>query len=190
MSFLRWAPTVLGFPIGGWIAILLVGPVHDPLSGALAGAVAGGVIGGAQWLALGRRANWRWMAGTTLGMSIGIALAATLTNASTAVAVLALTGLLTGALVGAAQALSQRWTARAIAVWTTVVSLSWAAGWTVSANVITDIDRGYVTFGLSGSAVVTLATGLALRWIVRSMAGAQRAEGAAESTSTVTPVSR
>lgn len=194
MSLLRWAPTVFGFPIGGWIAILLVGPVQGPLSGALAGAVAGSVIGGLQWLALGRRVNWRWLAGTSVGMSLGIALAATLTNAATAAPVLALTGLVSGALVGAAQATLQRWSARAIAVWTTTVGLSWAAGWAISANVITDVDRGYVTFGLSGSALVTIATGLALRWILRSMATDQRVddsiEGSEESARVTTGANR
>jgi hypothetical protein len=168
VSFLRWGPTVVGFPLGGWAAILLVGPVYDTLSGALAGAVAGTVIGGLQWLALGRRADWRWMVGTILGMSLGIALAAAVTDAGTAVAVLALTALVSGALVGAAQSISQGWNARSVAVWIAVVSISWAAGWTISANVITDVDRGYVTFGLSGSAVVTLATGFALQWILRA----------------------
>ena len=173
MSFLRWGPTVLGFPLGGWAAILIVGPVHNPLSGALAGAVAGSVIGGMQWLALGRRVDWRWMAATVIGMSLGIALAAATTGAGTAVPVLALTALVSGALVGAAQSLSQGWTGRAIAVWIAVVGLSWMAGWTISANVITDVDRGYVTFGLSGSAVVTIATGFALQWILRSRIQAQ-----------------
>jgi hypothetical protein len=168
VSFLRWGLTVMGFPLGGWAAILLIGPVHDPLSGALAGAVAGSVIGGLQWLALGRQVNWRWMAGSTLGMSLGIAIAAAVTDAGTAVAVLALTAFISGALVGAAQSISQGWNARAIAVWIAVVSLSWAAGWAISANVITDVDRGYVTFGLSGSAVVTIATAFALRWILRA----------------------
>lgn len=180
MSFLRWAPTVFGFPIGGWIAILLVGPVSDPLSGAFAGAVAGSVIGGLQWLALGRRVNWRWLAGTSIGMAMGIALAAILTNAATGVGVLALTGLVSGASVGAAQAFLQRWSARHSAVWITAVGLGWAAGWAISANVITDVDRGYVTFGLSGSALVTIATGLAMRWILRSRAMDQRVDGSAD----------
>lgn len=183
MSFLRWVPTVVGFPLGGWAAILLIGPVNDPLSGALAGAVAGTVIGGVQWLALGRRVDWRWMAATVVGMSLGIAVAAAVTDAGTAVAVLALTALLSGALVGAAQSVSQGWSGRAIAVWIAVVSLSWAAGWTISANVITDVDRGYVTFGLSGSAVVTIATGLALRWILRSTGtGARTSAGTSTGT--------
>lgn len=188
MSFLRWAPTVFGFPIGGWIAILLVGPVSDPLTGALAGAVAGSVIGGLQWLALGRRVNWWWLAGTSIGMALGIASAATLTNAATAVGVLALTGLVSGALVGAAQAFMQRWSARHIAVWITAVGLSWAAGWAISANVITDVDRGYVTFGLSGSALVTIATGLALRWILRSEGTHQPIDGSADGSEESTQV--
>ena len=52
MSFKRWLPTFLGFPIGGYLATQIVGSLHDPASAAAGGLVAGAIIGGAQWLAL------------------------------------------------------------------------------------------------------------------------------------------
>jgi hypothetical protein len=46
--FLWWMPAFLGFPLGGELALLVVGPVEGALSGALGGALAGAVIGAAQ----------------------------------------------------------------------------------------------------------------------------------------------
>jgi hypothetical protein len=170
MSFLRWTPTLLGFPIGGWLAVQIAGPATDPLAAALAGAIAGAVIGGAQWLALGRRASWLWILATTFGMAAGTAVSVTVTGGATSVLALAVTGVVTGAIVGTAQALTLRLGWRVVAAWASTVSLSWAAGWIVTANVIVDAERGYVTFGLSGTVPVTIATGLVLAWIFRSAA--------------------
>lgn len=168
MSFLRWTPTLLGFPIGGWLAVQLAGSATDPLNAALAGAIAGAVIGGAQWLALGRRASWLWLVATAFGMAVGSAASVSVTGGATSVLALAVTGVLTGAFVGTAQALSLRQGWRVVAAWASTVSLSWAVGWIVTANVIVDAERGYVTFGLSGTIPVTIATGLVLAWIFRS----------------------
>ena len=73
MSFKRWLPTFLGFPLGGLLAIQTVGSIHSPLSAAVAGALAGAVIGGAQWLAL-RSSDVRalWIAAMALATAIGM----------------------------------------------------------------------------------------------------------------------
>jgi hypothetical protein len=39
-------------------------------------------------------------------------------------------------------------------------------GWLITANVIVDAERGYFTFGISGPLLVTVATGLTLRWVL------------------------
>jgi len=52
--FLWWMLAFLGFPLGGELALLVVGPVEGAVSGALGGALAGAVIGAAQWLVLRR----------------------------------------------------------------------------------------------------------------------------------------
>ena len=191
MSFLRWTPTLLGFPIGGWLAVQIAGSATNPLTAALAGAIAGAVIGGAQWLALGRRASWLWMVVTALGMAAGTAVSVAVTGGATSVLALAVTGLITGAFVGTAQALSLRRGRRVVAAWASTVSLSWAVGWIVTANVIVDAERGfivamqvgmwfgYVTFGLSGTVPVTIATGLVLAWIFRSATKGQAAVASA-----------
>jgi hypothetical protein len=38
-------------------------------------------------------------------------------------------------------------------------------GWLITANAIVDAGRGY-TFGISGPLLVTVATGLTLRWVL------------------------
>src|ERR687891_564485 len=84
MFFVRWLPTVLGFPVGGWLAVQTVGSVDGPLTAALAGLIAGAVIGTAQWLALRqRRVGPRWMIHTAVGMAAGSAIAAVVTDATT-----------------------------------------------------------------------------------------------------------
>ena len=166
MSFVRWAPTILSFPIGGWVATTVVGPVTGPPAAALAGAIAGAAIGAAQWWALGRRVNWTWLLGSILGMAAGSALSAALTGAATTVVALITAGLVAGATMGAAQGLSLRRGVRVTGLWAATVGLSWGAGWAITANVIIDAESGYVIFGLSGALVVTIVTGLVIRRIL------------------------
>ena len=52
MTFKRWLPTFLAFPIGGFIAIQTIGSLDDPVAAAAGGLIAGAVIGAGQWLAL------------------------------------------------------------------------------------------------------------------------------------------
>jgi hypothetical protein len=163
----RWLPTVIAFPIGGELAILTVGSLDGPLTAALGGLLAGAVIGAIQWLALRSRGiGPRWAVAPALGMAVGSALAAILNGAATTTPALVLAGLVTGAFVGAAQATRLGRGRRTAAAWTTLVSLTWGAGWLVTANVIVDTERGYYVFGLSGAALVTMATGLVLRRIL------------------------
>ncbi|MDI3212184.1 hypothetical protein [Arthrobacter sp. AL12] len=166
MSLYRWLLTFLGFPLGGWLAAVLVGPVHDPAAAAAAGAIAGAVIGLTQWWALRSRVGWRWPVATAFGMASGSALAVVATGAATTPGALALGGLVSGFVVGAGQGLTLRGGPRTAAVWTLAVGLAWAAGWFVTANVIVDAERGYAVFGASGAVVATMLTGLVLRRIL------------------------
>ena len=52
MTFKRWIPTFLAFPISGWIAIETIGSSDGPLPAALGGLLVGAAVGAAQWLAL------------------------------------------------------------------------------------------------------------------------------------------
>jgi hypothetical protein len=149
----------------------LVGPVNSPLTAASAAAIAGAVIGAVQGLALGRRIGWRWAIGTLVGMVAGVTLSALVTGAATTVIALAITGLITGLLVGAAQAVTLRTGWRVVAAWTATVGLAWSAGWVISANVIAvNVDSGFVTFGLSGALLVTVATAIVLCRILGPLA--------------------
>lgn len=166
MSFVRWIPTILGFPLGGWLAIQLSGPNAGPLSAALTGLTVGTVIGAVQWLALGRAVGWRWLVGSVVGMAVGGAIAAIATGSGTSVMALIATGLISGTLVGAAQGLALRRGLLVALVWTATVGIAWAIGWLVTANVIVDAESGYAIFGLSGALVVTVITGLVLRRLI------------------------
>ena len=54
MSLLRWLPTFLAFPLGGFLSLLIFGSSASPLTALGGGVIVGAAIGGAQWLALGR----------------------------------------------------------------------------------------------------------------------------------------
>lgn len=158
MSFLRWVPTIVGFPLGGLLAIQITSTTGGPDSAALAGLIAGIVVGTAQWLALRPRVTWTWIPMTAGGMAGGLALAVATTGGATDLGSLAVLGAVAGLVVGGAQAIVlKRW------VWPLVVAASWSAAWVISALVIVDEQRGFATFGLSGAALVTVATGLTLR---------------------------
>ncbi|WP_426560914.1 hypothetical protein ACPPVT_13105 [Angustibacter sp. McL0619] len=183
MSWFRWLPTLLGFPLGGLLAIHTAGSVGGPVSGALAGLVAGAVLGVVQWLALrGLGIGLVWVLATAVGTSVGAALAAALTGGAHSVGALVLGGLVTGAFVGAAQAVAWRPGRRAAAIWAATVSLSWALGWLVTANVIVDAERGYVLFGSSGALLVTVLTGAVLHRLAAT--GAAAGSGAANQLAT------
>jgi hypothetical protein len=108
MSFLRWTPSFLGFPPGGWLAFQLAGAANSPLTAAVAGALAGTPIGAAQWLVLRPAVSWHWIAASALGVGAGSAVAATVTGSATTVGALASTGLIAGAAVGSGQGLALR----------------------------------------------------------------------------------
>jgi len=73
--------------------------------------------------------------------------------------------------VGLGQGLALGRGRQVTALWTVTVGALWALGWTVTANVIVDADRGYVAFGSSGALVVTVITSLVLRRILGARTG-------------------
>lgn len=168
MTFARWIPTFLAFPLGGLIAIETVGPVEGPLSAAAGGLLAGAILGAAQWLALKPRGvPPSWIALTSAAMGIGLLLAALATDAGTSVADVVLTGVIAGGTVGAAQSFVLGAGTRAAVAWTGGCAAAWALGWFVTSQVIVDLDRGYHVFGSSGALVATLLTGLVLTTVAR-----------------------
>jgi hypothetical protein len=164
MSLYRWLPTFLAFPLGGLLAIEIVGGLDSPLAGAAGGAITGAVLGLAQWLALRPYGVGRdWIAVTTAATAVGMATAAAVTGAGTQVLDLVVMGAVAGAAVGAAQSPLLTDSSQAAAAWTVVTATAWAVGWLITSQVIVDLDRGHHVFGSSGAIVATLLTGLALR---------------------------
>ena len=170
--FLWWMLAFLGFPIGGWLAFVLVGSVEGVVSGALGGALAGAVIGAAQWLVLRRYPRLRigpeWILATALGVAIGDALGALLTGAGTGLGALLITGLATGVAVGLLQwGLALRDQLPLASLWPPVVAIAWPVGWTVTWASGIDVERGYYAFGASGALVFAAITGLAMLLMLR-----------------------
>jgi hypothetical protein len=170
--FLWWMLAFVGFPLGGFLAFMVVGSVEGVVSGALGGALAGAVIGAAQWLVLRRyprvRVGPEWVVATALGVAIGDALGALLTGAGTGIGALLITGLATGVAVGLLQwGLVLRGRLLRARLWPLVVAIAWPVGWTVTWAFGIDVERGYFVFGASGALVFAAITGMAMLLILR-----------------------
>ena len=170
--FLWWMLAFVGFPLGGFLALMVVGSVDGVVSGALGGALAGAVIGAAQWLVLRRyprvRVGPEWVVATALGVAIGDALGALITGAGTAIGALLITGLATGIAVGLLQwGLVLRGRLLRARLWPLVVAIAWPVGWTVTWAFGIDVERGYFVFGASGALVCAAITGMAMLLILR-----------------------
>src|SRR5215204_5408053 len=167
--FLWWMLTFLGFPLGGLLAIVLVGSVEEAVSGALGGALAGAVLGVAQWLVLRRylRVGPEWILATALGVAIGDGVGALLTGAGTGIGALLITGLATGVAVGLLQWWLLRGRLLVASLWPPVVAIAWPLGWTVTWASGIAVERGYYVFGALGALVFAAVTGLAMLLMLR-----------------------
>src|SRR5215203_4680092 len=167
--FLWWMLAFLGFPLGGLLALVLVGSVEGVVSGALGGALAGAVIGAAQWLVLRRylRVGPEWILATALGVAIGDALGALLTGAGTGIGALLITGLATGVAVGLLQWGLLRVRLLVASLWPPVVAIAWPLGWAVTWAAGIDVERGYAVFGSTGALVFAAVTGLTMLLMLR-----------------------
>jgi hypothetical protein len=169
--FLWWMLAFLGFPLGGFLALVVVGSMEGMVSGALGGALAGAVIGAAQWSVLRRylRVGPEWILATALGVAIGDALGALLTGAGTEIGALLIIGLATGVAVGLLQwGLFLRGRLLRASLWPLVVAIAWPVGWSVTWAFGIDVERGYFVFGASGALVFAAITGLAMLLMLRS----------------------
>jgi hypothetical protein len=167
-----WPVAILvGFPIGGYIADLVVDGV-DSVGAALAGGlIVGAVIGAAEWFALRQLVSWLWILATTVGMAVGLVAGAALVDYGIDRGDLALMGAATGAAVGVAQALVLARHRIPGAFWWAVANPpAWALGWFVSSYVISrNIDERFPIFGASGAIVFGLLTWLLLAVLFRAV---------------------
>jgi hypothetical protein len=158
-----WPVAILvGFPIGGYIAYLAVGPLESIPTALAGGAVTGLVLGLAQAWAFGptRPQAITWVLSTAVGLAAGTALGAAATDYATDTTSLVVLGAVTGAFVGAAQGvLLIRHLGAVALVWPIVLTGAWALGWLVSEAVIgSSVDQHFYIFGSSGAIVVALLT--------------------------------
>jgi hypothetical protein len=158
---LRWLPSFVGFPIGGFIAELIVGPIDAVGAALVGGAISGVILGAAQAWGLG----WtgpparRWTLATGLGFAAGIAIGAGAVDYGTSIGDFAVEGALCGLVVGTAQAVVLRSQVGPVAVlWAPALSALWALGWVISTAIGVDVDRQWTVFGASGAITVTVAT--------------------------------
>jgi hypothetical protein len=167
--FLWWMFAFLGFPLGGLVAVIVVGSIGGVASGALSGALAGAVIGAVQWLVLRGylRIGPGWIGATALGLAIGDAVGALLTGVGTGIGDLLVTGLATGIAVGLLQWALLRRHLRFAGLWVPVIILAWPVGWTVTWAFGIDVERAYAVFGSTGALVFAALTGTALLLLLR-----------------------
>jgi hypothetical protein len=168
---------LLGFPIGGLIADLVVDGVDSVGTALLAGLIAGAIIGAAEWVALRRWGAWQWIPPTSVGMAVGLAAGAALVDYGIDRRDLVVMGAVTGAGVGVLQALVlARHRIPGAFWWALVNPPAWALGWLVTSYVITtNVKEQFPVFGAGGAIVYGLSTWLVLAFLFRRMEPRARA---------------
>ena len=163
---------LLGFPIGGLIADVVVNGVDSVGTAVAAGLIAGAIIGAAQWFVLRRRISWLWIAATSVGLAVGLAAGAALVNYGIARGDVVLIGAVTGLGVGVLQALVLARHQVPNAWWWALANPPlWALGWLVTSYVITtNVKEQFAVFGGSGAIVYGLLTWLVLAVLFRAAA--------------------
>ncbi len=157
----RWMVTFVGFPAGGLAAMLLVGPVDDPLAGVLGGLITGLAVGVAQALGLGRSGPARgwWVVATTVGMTVGLTVGSAVVDYGTDLGALVIQGGICGFAVGTAQAVTLRPRLGQLAlVWPAALAVIWAIGWAVTTVAGIQVDQHFTVFGSFGAIAVTAGT--------------------------------
>jgi hypothetical protein len=168
-----WPVSILiGFPIGGLLADLVVDGVDSVGAAIVAGLIAGAIIGAAEWFALRRWVSWLWVPATSAGMAAGLAAGAAIVDYGISRGDLALMGAVTGAGVGVLQALVLARHRIPGAFWWAVANPpAWALGWLVTSYVIArNIDDRWPNFGASGALVFGLLTWPLLAMLFRATA--------------------
>jgi hypothetical protein len=166
-----WPVAILvSFPIGGYIADLVVDGVDSVGAALAAGLIVGAIIGAAEWFVLRQRISWLWIPATTVGMAVGLVAGAALVDYGIDRGDLALMGAVNGAAVGVVQTLVLARHRIPGAFWWAVANPpAWALGWFVSSYVISrNIDERFPVFGASGAIVFGLLTWLLLAALFRA----------------------
>jgi hypothetical protein len=168
---LRWAWPVailVGFPIGGLIANIIVGKIDSVGAALIGGLIAGAIVGAAQWLALRQLVPRIWIVATSIGLAVGLAAGAALVDYGISRGDLALMGAMTGLVVGGLQAFLLARRGSGALWWLVVNPPAWALAWFVTTFVITrNVKEHFAVFGASGAIVFALLTWLVLTFLFR-----------------------
>ena len=159
----RWMVTFTGFPLGGFAAELLVGPVDSITTALIGGLITGVFIGAVQWWGLGsghgRPAPAVWIAATAIGFIVGLGVGAAAVGYGTSLGSLVMQGAICGFAVGIAQALVLRARLGRLALaWPPALAAIWAIGWAVTTSIGVQVDLQFTVFGSAGAIVVTALT--------------------------------
>ncbi len=157
---LRWLPTFFGFPLGGFVAELIAGPVDGVVAALLGGAITGTILGAVQSWGMGPKgpAAGGWIAASAAGLAIGLALGSAAVGYGSSLESLVVQGAICGLVIGGSQAFVLR--TRAAYLWAPALSALWALGWAISTSIGIDVESRWTVFGASGALVVTAATAL------------------------------
>lgn len=155
---------LLGFPIGGYVADVVINGVDSVATAIAGGLIAGAVIGTAEWFVLRKLVSWIWIPATAVGMAIGLAAGSALVDYGIERGDVVLMGAVTGIGVGVLQALVLARHGIAGAYWWAVANPPlWALCWLVTSYVITaNVKEQFANFGGSGAIVFGLLTWLLL----------------------------
>jgi hypothetical protein len=165
-----WPVAILvSFPIGGYLADLVVNGV-DSVGTALAGGlIAGVVIGAAEWFALRQWVSWVWIPATTIGMAAGLTAGAAVVDYGISRGDIVLMGAVTGVGVGVLQTSVLARDRVSGAFWWAIANPpAWALGWLVTTYVISrNVKEQFTNFGAGGALVFGLLTWLLLAVLFR-----------------------
>ncbi|CUR57915.1 conserved membrane hypothetical protein [metagenome] len=164
----RWMVSFVGYPLGGYAAFLVFGPVDGPGTALAGGLLTGVTIGAVQAWAMGqaRPGPRTWITATSLGLMAGVAAGAELVDYETNLSSLIVQGAVSGALVGVAQATVLLPTlGRRFLAWPLLLSVTFALGWTVTTYAGIDVDQQFTIFGSSGALVAALLTAVLPLWL-------------------------
>ncbi len=157
----RWMISFAGFPLGGFLAMILTGPVDSTTSALAGGLVTGAALGLVQaWaLRLDRRQLTAWTLATALGLAAGLTLGASIVDFGTGMGDLALQGAVTGAVVGLAQAVVLRSRTGDVALaWPMYLAATYALGWVITTAGGIAVEDQFTTFGSFGALAAALLT--------------------------------
>jgi hypothetical protein len=172
--WLLWFIAFTGFPIGGLLVKLLIGPINTLASAALGGIISGAILGLVQWLVLRGQfpLSIFWVMASSIGMALGLTISTALLGSDTNGSVLLWRALITGLCIGIIQALVLRSSLSVPAVqaliWAVTVALAWTLGWWITRSVGVDLGPKWTVFGSTGAWAFQVLTGLAMFLMLRS----------------------